>query len=394
MPTQQARHFPPGKRAMAFILALIFVFLMVGLSSAHAVALSSPAHPILWLKECLTCGQNVSYGNLVGLAIDQQNDIHYVYNHMASSAYTITASYQDNAGWHTQAIDNQCGLTFGRLNIQVDVNGFEHILYDCDGSTIHYAYRDPNGWHTGEIFQAADFGYPYPAQDIRVNSLVLDSAGRPRASIVAMINRGLTLTYFVYLTERGWRMIQVGAGDFGAIALDALDQPLAVYSTRIWDEQGLLANITLTYAYLDQLGWHPHMIQSQNAGLEVAIAVDKSGMPGVLTNSGLYSTPVGNSWISEQVYAGQNPILLLDKLDRPYFSGTDGWKDIVFSFKQDQRLVYGTISGMTLGGKESMALDSADNLHLAYREDGTYNVIHLYPFMGPIHQLYLPAFYK
>jgi hypothetical protein len=391
MPSNQARRsLYPGIKKYSFLFLLLLGLLAMRFISVRAETQKVTSSPPFWIKECLTCGQNVGYGDLVGLAVDKQNYLHYVYNNLGSNFWNMTASYQDSNGWHTQIIDNACQNSFGRLLIQVDTNGYEHILYDCESDTIRYAYRDPSGWHDTIIFQTWDFDQPIGAQEVNASSLVLDSAGRPRGTVIATINRGEVLTYYIYLTDSGWQMSQVGAGDDGAVALDATDHAHAVYSTRVWDINRVLTDTYLSYAYLDGLVWNTEIVQAHHSGLEVAIAVDQSGKPRLFTDDGTYYVRNGTGWEYQTIHSGSNPLLLLDHQDHAFITSADWWGDIYYTYQQGSSWVSGAFGGMTMGGKQSMALDSDGNLHMAYRDNKTNDVIHVYPYTGVIHYSYFP----
>jgi hypothetical protein len=391
MPSNQARrNLYPYIKKYFFIFLLLLCLLAMRFISARAETQRVTSSPPFWIKECLTCGQKVEYGDLVGLAVDSQNYVHYVYNSITANTHTMTASYQDSNGWHTQIIDNTCHSSYGRLLIQVDTNGYEHILYDCGALTIRYAYRDPSGWHDTIIFQTWDFDQPIGALEVNASSLVLDSTGRPRGTVIATINRGEVLTYYIYLTDSGWQMSQVGAGDDGAVALDAADHAHAVYSTRVWDINRVLTDTYLSYAYLDGLVWNTEIVQAHHSGLEVAIAMDQAGNPRLFADDGTYYVRNGTGWDHQTIHNGSNPLLLLDHQDHAFITNTDGWGDFYYTYQQGSSWVSGAFGGMTMGGKPSMALDADGNLHLAYREKNTNNVIHVYPYTGVIYYSYLP----
>jgi hypothetical protein len=391
MPSNQAsRSLYPGKKKYSLIILLLLCLLAMRFISARAETQKVTSSPPFWIKECLTCGQKVVYGDLVGLAIDSHGYLHFVYNSITDNTYTMTASYQDSNGWHTQIIDDACHSSSGRLLIQVDTNGYDHILYDCEADKIRYAYRDPSGWHDTNIFQTWDFDQPIGAQEVNASSLVLDSTGRPRGTVIATINRGEVLTYYIYLTGSGWQMSQVGAGDDGAVALDATDHAHAVYSTRVWDINRVLTDTYLSYAYLDGLVWNTEIVQAHHSGLDVAIAVDQSGKPRLFTDDGTYYVRNGTGWDHQTIHSGSNPLLLLDHQDHAFITSADWWGDIYYTYQQGSSWVSGAFGGMTMGGKQSMALDSDGNLHMAYRDNKTNDVIHVYPYTGVIYYSYLP----
>ncbi len=368
-------------------------FTLLGLLSARAELGNSTSQSHFWTRECLTCDQSILPGHIASLDIDQQGYPHIISDvtNSITNTYTILDIYQDALGWHSEIVDDTTdfGLT---LLMRLDSNNKEHILYDESELYIKYAYRDQSGWHIQQIFTFADFGAPLTAQIVRVDSMVLDSQNRPHATIQAIINRGLTLVYYIYLTETGWQKEEIGAGEHGAVALDSSDMPHIAYVTAIEDGFTVVDRI-LSYTYRDGSGWHTEEVAHQ-VGTRVAIAVDGVGFPHIASQ---YYYPMeyhhkdGCGWHRETLGGGSefNPHILLNSLGKPFIGINDG--HISYFFWGQNGWESGGIQNPYYYTAIGMAMDGDEGIHFAFRETSTYDVIYLSPYTGTIYSMYMPV---
>jgi hypothetical protein len=371
-------------------------FTTLGMQSVQADVKKTVTLPLFWDRECLTCDQSILPGSKVTLDIDQQGYPHLVADvtNSITNTYTIMNFYQDALGWHSQIVDNTTdhGST---LLLKLDSEDKGHVLYNESEMHIKYAYQDHSGWHVQRIFSFADFGAPYTANIVRVDSLVLDSIGRPHATIQAILSQDTTLVYYIYLTETGWQKEEVGAGDHGAVALDASETPHFAYVTRIWDGLEVVDRI-LSYTYQDGLGWHTEEV-AHHGGPRVAIAVDDNGFPHIV--SGDYYYPLEyhhkdeNGWHRETLGSSiaQNPHILLDSQGNPFIGFNECCGHLSYAFWSQNGWKKGQIPGSFFYASMGMAMDGGEDIHFVFREISTYDVIYLSPYQGPIYSFYLPT---
>jgi hypothetical protein len=369
---------------------------LFGLMAAQAgMGSTATSSPLFWSRLCLTCDQSILPGHIASLDIDQQGYPHLVADvtNSITNTYSLTNFYQDTLGWHSQIIDDvsDYGST---LVFRLDLNDKEHVLYNESELYIKYAYRDQDGWHVQSIFSFADFGDLYTAQIIRVDSLVIDYAGHPHATVQAIINQDTTLVYYIYLTESGWQKEQVGEGDHGAVALDGSGNPHFAYVTRIWDGLVVVDHL-LSYAYLDNLGWHTEEVAHQT-GPRVTIAIDGNSFPHIV--SGDYYFPLEyhhkdtSGWHRETLGGSiaQNPHILLDIEGNPYIGFNECCGHIAYAFWEQDEWRKGQIPNPYFYTGMGMAMDGEESIHFTFRETSTYDVIYLYPYTGPIYTLNMP----
>ena len=383
------------KGELVNLLAILWVcFTMLSLPSVRTEAESPIYLPHFWNRECLTCDQSILPGFKVSLDIDQQGYPHLVADvtNSITNTYTIMNFYQDALGWHTQIVDDKADGGFS-LYLKLDSFGYEHILYNDSDSYIKYAYRDQVGWHVQRIFSLSDFGDPLTPQIIHVDSLVIDSNNRPHASIEAIINQDTTLIYYIYLSETGWQKEEVGEGDHGSVALDSSDTPHFAYATRIWDGLDVVDRV-LSCAYRDSLGWHTEEVAHQ-VGQRVAMAVDGNGFPHIATGGYYlleYHHKDENGWYRETLGGGseQNPHILLNSQGKPFIGINECCGHIAYAFWSQDGWIKGQIPNPYYYAAMGMAMDNNEDIHFAFRETLSYDVIYLSPYKGPIYSFYLP----
>ncbi|RMF48419.1 MAG: hypothetical protein D6755_03885 [Anaerolineae bacterium] len=370
-------------------------FATLSFLSVRAEAKSPTSLPHFWNRECLTCDQSILPGFEVSLDIDQQGYPHLVADvkNSITNTHTITSFYQDALGWHSQIVDDSIYAEFS-LIVKLDSNDYEHILYDESELYIKYAYRDQNGWHVQRIFSFADFVYDsLTPQIIQVDSLVIDSNDRPHASVRAIINKDTTVVYYIYLTETGWQKEMVGEGDHGAVALDSSDTPHFAYVTSVWDYLHVVDRI-LSYSYRDSLGWHTEEVAHQ-VGQRVAMAVDGNGFPHIVTGGYYlleYHHKDENGWHRETLGDGseQNPHILLNSQGKPFIGINECCGHLAYAFWSQDGWIKGQIPNPYYYAAMGMAMDNNEDIHFAFRETTTYDVIYLSPYKGPIYSFYLP----
>lgn len=387
------------RKCQAFIICIVFCAFFMFLGWLHVqakgdVVTTSQQSPF-WNRECLTCDQLILPGRIASLYIDQQGYPHLISDvtNQITNTYTIMSFYKDNLGWHAQIVDDIVDSGFS-LYSKVDYLGYGHILYNDPDLYIKYAYEDQNGWHTQQIFSFSDFGDLLTAQMIHVDSLVIDSNNRPHASVEAIINQSTTLVYYIYLSETGWQKEKVGEGDHGAVALDLSDTPHVAYVTRVWDGFTVVDRI-LSYAYWDVSEWHTEEVAHQ-VGSRVAMALDESGFPHIV--SGNYYYPLEyhhkdeTGWHRETLGGSiaQNPHILLNSDGKPFIGFNECCGHISYAFWSPSGWQRGQIPNPYFYAGIGMAMDGNEEIHFAFRETSTYDVIYLSPYIGPIYSVYMP----
>ncbi|MFZ5810146.1 MAG: hypothetical protein ACOY16_12760 [Chloroflexota bacterium] len=391
------------RKCQVFIICIAFYALFLFLGLLHVQAKSdvvpTSQRPLFWNRECLTCDQSILPGRNASLDIDQQGYPHLISDvtNQITNTYTIMSFYKDNIGWHSQIVDDNLDSGFS-LYSKVDSLGYGHILYNDSDLYIKYAYEDQNGWHVQRIFSLTDFGDQLTAQMIHVDSLVIDSSNRPHAGVEAIINQGTTLVYYIYLSETGWQKEKVGEGDHGAVALDSSDKPHYAYVTRVWDGFNVVDRV-LSYAYWNASEWHAEEVAHQ-VGSRVAIALDESGFPHIV--SGDYYYPLEyhhkdeTGWHRETLGGSiaQNPHILLNNDGKPFIGFNECCGHVAYAFWSPGGWNKGQIPNPYFYAGIGMAMNENEEIHFAFRETSTYNVIYLSPYTGPIYSVYMPIIFR
>lgn len=380
-------------------VALIFTALMALfpvfsiLARAQTEATASP--PLLWSYECVTCifPPSSTHGYYVSVGIDPQGYGHLFYD---SSVNGLTMAYQSAGGWNFSLVDNSCSLS-RNLFLGVETNGYEQVFYQCDDRSIRYGYRDAGGWHTQTVLQAADFVWGLlPAQTISITALALDAANQPHGLVQALFNQETSLIYYVHLSSGEWQKEAVGPGEDGDLALGPNGLPFIARVYRTW-ELGTPQDGFLELSYRDPYGWHVEEVAHPPQGLNVAMAIDSTGQPHIVTNGGAapgnYYWKSATSWNAEAVMVGDSPVLLLNPQDLPSISSNNS-VSLMYAIRQPEGWRSGGVGNLAFASRPGMAMDSRGNIFFAYSEANTHYVVLVRPYTGSIYTFYMPTLFK
>lgn len=291
---------------------LLALALLQAVVPAQAEPGAPDSFPPLWASECITCDHIPNGGAYVSLALDAEDYAHVVYDEAGGR---FLSAYQDVEGWNFAVIQENCYQASNPF-LQLDAQGYEHVIYDCEyHDTIHYAYRNADGWHDQEIFTTEDFvDSGYSALWIYTESLALDSTGRPHGAVRAIIHKGLTDIFYIYLSESSWQAELISDGRHGVVALDADD---TVHSAFRSMDGGLY------YAYRTDQSWQHQFITNTSAE-QMDLVLGSGNMPHIVNS--YYDDPVyywrdaDGIWQSDPITTGgvnEKPVLRLDAPGHP-----------------------------------------------------------------------------
>ena len=284
----------------------------------------------------------------VMLALDGAGRAHITYERYADGATHSTALqyvHEVQSGWQEETLTASADMG----SIAVGADGYPHVAYTVSNGM--YAYWDGAAWVkevvAGSLAQAN--GTP---------SLVLDAAGRPH-----IVYTNATLEYFAR-SDAGWQGELVdrseAAGYGNALALDAAGRPHIAY-LRV--EAKFLGGLSqLMYAQPGSSGWQAQTVYSVTADISgvgmagsLDLALDRAGNPHIGFVTGDFNVQTlryaawdGGKWIIEVVdtVAGTGQVALaLDAADQPHLAyGAD---ELRYAHKQDGQWVVQTVAAAT-----------------------------------------------
>ncbi len=340
------RILPPG---IGILLVLASFVGMLNIVSENAMALT-------WSTETVDSVDNV--GHYLSMAVDSNN-----YPHISYCDWTnIDLKYArwNGSAWNVEVVDSTGDVGL-HTSITIDRNDRPHISYfDWTNVDLKYARRDGSGWIRQTVDSYGPVGY--------FTSIALDSNDYPYISY----NRwGSTRSLkFAKWTGTGWVTMTVDSvpnvGHYTSMAIDSKNNPHISYQDTDYER--------LKYAKYTPSGWSKEFVDSGSAnGEHTSIALDSNDYAHIayMRSSGVlkYARWNGTGWVIDNVVA--NAVagsIALNESDYPRISyATSGYGYLNYatwtgtSWDIEQQI--DSDSSIT-----SLALDSAGNVHIAYRD--------------------------
>ncbi|HEY52036.1 MAG TPA: hypothetical protein G4N94_01090 [Caldilineae bacterium] len=287
-------HAPPFQRILALMLALVLLFLILGINvGADGVGhwetefvdrphqFQNRSNRSLQVDENgmvhLAYGQNHLFyarsdgetwqyeivdesdrvGEFAALALDADNRPHVSYFDGVNA--DLKYAVETDVGWSVETVDSE-GEVGWHTTIAIDVEGHPHIsYYDRTNGWVKYAYQDAWGWHIDQVDQI-DVDYYYQG-----TSLALDAQGNPYISYRGSIDRRLK---YAFKDQEGvWQTQSVDTGTGGGTAIAiASDGNIHISYT---------AGEGLKHATLSETGWQFEIVDTEWRGHNSLILDDE-----------------------------------------------------------------------------------------------------------------------
>jgi len=276
----------------------------------------------------------------------------------------ISSSYSQPS-WHIITVDSD-GDTGSDCSLALDSLNHPNIVYTRDYSSpesddLKFAHYNGSVWEISIITNA---------QAAYDGSIALDSNDKAH---ISFYNYDVGNSYVKYVTNASgsWQFSDIESyGTVTTIAVDNLNHPHIAY-----DYKGIYG---LKYAYFDGNDWIIQMVDSQQwsgAGQNNSITTDSQNNPHIsYRQDGLgelrYQHFNGSSWILEYPDPGQGSYghstsICLDSLDRPRISHCNPLR---YCSKETGTWQVQQINNPGYVQFTSLALDSNNNPHIAYRQ--------------------------
>lgn len=341
---------------------LIFAYLISpiqNLGNAQPEKSPSTNASIFWIKQCVDCPKSFLYFSERGLQIDGNGQ-----SHIAYGGDHLYYAWFDGVNWNYNIVDPGRGMG-GSASLALDVSNRPHIAYtDKVNKYLKYAYPDTNGWHIQLVDSLGNVGNNV--------SLVLDSNRLPHISYFDETNQDLKYAYF---NGSNWNIETVDSagnvGSLNSIAIDNSDYPHISYydANNNWPK----------YAYWTGTSWNIQDISSVNGGQFISLALDSTNLPHIsflstffATNYLMYAQWNGAAWDVQVVDAGNSygygTSITLDVSDKPHIAALTAFGTLRYAVWNSSSWDIDTVdSSGYASGTVSLALDNSGSPRIAYQ---------------------------
>ena len=336
-----------------------------------------------------------SGGRMNSIAVDDSDVPHISYS-LGKLMYT----YKDDSGWHGTILKD-----FGlEPSLTLDEMGYAHICYR-NLNQMDYGYQDAEGWNW-------EWVYKYVKDDSSC-SIALDQDSYPRFSFYDSTILGNLI--YVHQDSSGWQIdhpdsIVKHKGKYSSLALDKNDHPHISYyaGNNVYD---------LRYAFQDDNGWHAEPVDTDGlVGSHTSLALDGNGYPHIsYFDCGATSDPEcsaydlkyaykdATKWHTETVddlgQVGRYTSIALDSNDNPHISyRDDGNEDLKYAFQDSSGWNIETVDSQgDVGTFTSLALGQYGSVHISYFDEDSKHLKYAFkqgttpPPPPPEHFIFLPS---
>ena len=313
-------------------------------------------------------------GENISMAVDNAGKAHisYFYDTDTSLRYASNTT----GTWQVKTIDNDIDTWVGEYNsLSIDTTGNIHIAYlSIDNgnftNAIKYTNNSSGTWVTETVFSAAEGG------DLRrALALDTDSSGQPH---LAYYDWDAGTLIHAYKTNNTWGFESVAAtsSQFLSIALDTSDNSHLSYFN--------FANKALMYATNTSGNWQLESLDTTTdtntfAGQYTSLDIDAENIPHIsyfaevqdpLYGSLKYTTPVSGQWLNNMIDLGgaKGNSLALDSAGNLHISYVSAG-GLKYASNATGAWVVEMLNNDPEVQNTSIAIDSTGNVHISYYND-------------------------
>jgi len=348
-------------RYLTYLTLLVtFTFFTCGLSNAQE-----------WHVETIdSLSGAVSYWRTTSIALDSNNYPHMVYNSMDTPG--LKYAHWTGSEWDIEFIESTGYVA--RSSIAIDSQDRPHIAYDIDYA-LKYAVWNGTDWEIETIVP----------QYACVPSLVLDSQDEPHIAFdYCEVDSDCDLRY-AYRSEGLWKIEIVdpekGSGWWVSLALDGNGYPHISY---LWFTYSTV-HTELRYAHWTGTEWQTETVDDSSDlpyPNSIAIAIDNQNHPHISywyedsgTNELRYAHGTGKFWdiqvLDSGLHVGARNSIALDSQDNPciayqaYFEQDNGFVRYAH-WTGSEWNIQDVDHGTGIGDSCSLALDNQNYPHISY----------------------------
>lgn len=343
-----------------------------------------------WSLASVATSGNV--GHHTSLVIDSANTVHISYIDYDDEALHYAENTWGPSGWVTTVIDSGSNSIGSSTSIAVDDSNTVHISYfDVSDKDLKYATDESGSWVTSLVDEAGEVG--------DTSSITTDSEGVVHISYFDDTNENLKHATNINNAQSGpnWTIMTVDSsgavGEYSSIAFDSEDRAHISYHDS--------TNSDLKYATSEgpQSPWSepftlgtdassPKMVFDSNDNYHVVYSDSSYNFTGIKytssINEGIWSTPV---IIAAQSLSPDIAIDSSDNLHVSYHDLTNGslnyikWSSSTSTWGNSV-VLDGSSSSSTVGGANTIKIDSDGHIHITYYDSTADNLKYIEYFDG------------
>jgi hypothetical protein len=320
---------------------------------------------------------NADVGTYNDIAVDSNNRVHVSY--LDLDFYSLKYSTNESGKWESFTIDSSSFIE-GQTSIAVDIDKRAHIAYtDVGKNDLKYATDKTGSWQTFTLDSAYDTGI--------YASLALNSNGKV---FISYLHDSLNFLYLATDSSGTWETLAADSSYFvGERTSIAADPSGKVHISYLDNDNGTLKYATnktgsWTFGYFDT---------AQSGNANSSIAADKNSNVHIAyyietAKNIRYATDISGSWQYEIVDSDNwhNAVsLAVDSKNKPHiiYMDTEGssYGMLKYSFKKAgtwQTAVVGKSENGHVGMYNSVAVDSADGIHMSFFLHEYYAIMYAY----------------